>query len=219
MARARTSQDQGSSTAGVEPLGLCAQDAGYLRDGLRVGDATLMRAIAGGDTRALDELYGRYSKTLLMTACSILQTVEDAEEVVGDVFIRVWRKPAYYDGARGSVAGWLITICRSRALEVLRKGRRRSQLLEQTYEPQELAAGWSAHHSTDAAVGGLVTHMALTRCLDHLSHSQRIAIELAYFDGLSHGQIAARLSVPLGTVKTRLRAGLTILRRHLQTLQ
>lgn len=223
MARVRTSQSHGMSKVGVNRPGFGALDAGYLRNGLgglRASDATIMSAIAGGDARALDELYARYSRTLLTIARSMLATVEDAEEVVGDVFIRVWSKPTNYDGARGSVAGWLITVCRSRALEVLRKGRRRSKLLEESFDPLELGIGMSAHYSAEAgSVGALADRAALTRCLDHLSDSQRAAIELAYLDGLSHAQIAAQLSIPVGTVKTRVRAGLSILRRHVQMLQ
>lgn len=183
----------------------------------RTSDATLISWIVDGDGRALDELYARHATMLLKSAYMLLDSAEDAEEVVGDVFVRVWSNGANYCAERGSVAGWLVTLCRARALDMQRKRRRRLKLLEGSFESAQPATPGEHAGVALVAAENVASYHAVAECLDHLSAPQRAVIELAYFSGMTHAQIAAQLRQPLGTVKTRLRAGLSTLRRHVMT--
>ena len=134
----------------------------------------------------------------------------DADEVVVDVFGQAWRGAAQFEPARGSVAGWLATIARTRALDLVRARGRRSRALERAAQLSEgdVAAGEPPDRDAERAE----TRRLVTRALADLPELQRHAIELAYFGGLSQSEIAARLNEPLGTVKTRIRDGMAKLR-------
>jgi RNA polymerase sigma-70 factor, ECF subfamily len=189
--------------------------------GVHSPDSALVAQAAGGDEHALGELYDRYGGMAFSLACSIVGEHADAEEVVADAFAQVWRSAAGFDPARGSVAAWLATIVRTRALDLLRSRKRRARVLEEaavvTDEGETLVLA-PAVESPDRGAELTETSVIVRRSLAELPAPQRRVIELAYFGGLSQSEIAAHLSEPLGTVKTRMRAGMEKLRQALRPL-
>ncbi len=174
---------------------------------------SLLRRIAGGDEAALGELYDATSSRVFGLALQIVRDREGAEEVALDVYTQVWREAGRYDGARGSVMSWLLTIARSRAIDSLRaKGRRME--LEGPLDGAEGLSGRDQDPETSAA--GVERGATVRRALGRLPPDQRRAIEASFFGGMSHSEVAAALGVPLGTIKTRIRTGLMTLRRWLQ---
>jgi RNA polymerase sigma-70 factor (ECF subfamily) len=174
-------------------------------------DAFLLRAIAGGEEIALAELYDRYRLILFGLLVRILHSQAEAEDVLQEVFIQVWQRARDFDEARGKPFTWLVTLTRSRAIDRLRAlGARERATHEATRNIPEI---WS-DAVTDAicAERGRIVRKALL----NLPEEQRRALFLAYFEGLSQSEIAARLSTPLGTVKTRVRSGLIKLRELLE---
>jgi len=169
-----------------------------------------MRQIAGGDEKALETLYGRYSGVVYSVARRILGDVGAAEEVLQDIFYQLWRAASSFDPARGTLAGWLLVSARNRAITRLR---RRGPAGFEEIEEQTVASNFNLESS--AAANEM---MSLVRnALAALSQEQRQVLELAYFEGLTHSEIAERTGDPLGTVKTRLRTALGTLRRAIET--
>jgi RNA polymerase sigma-70 factor (ECF subfamily) len=187
--------------------------------GVQTPDSSLVARAAGGDERALGELYDRYGGMAYSLACSIVGEPADAEEVVADAFSQVWRSAAGFDPARGSVAAWLATITRTRALDLVRSRKRRARVLEDaavvTDEGETLVLAPTVE-SPDRGAELTETSAIVRRSLAELPAPQRRVIELAYFGGLSQSEIAAQLAEPLGTVKTRMRAGMEKLRQALR---
>jgi len=177
-------------------------------------DHALVQRMAAGDERALGELYDRHGRAAYALACAIVGERADADEVVVDVFGQAWRGAAQFEPARGSVAGWLATIARTRALDLVRARGRRSRALERAAQLSEggVASPVAAGDPPDRDAERAETRRLVTRALADLPEPQRRAIELAYFGGLSQSEIAARLNEPLGTVKTRIRDGMAKLR-------
>lgn len=191
---------------------LCAALATLDSDGRGAADdAVCMARLAGGDATAIGALYDRHARPVYSLALRILREEADAEDLVQEVFAEIWRRASAYEPARGTVAAWLLTIARSRALDRLRARRSRPDIGAGSDEgvTSELA-GQEA-----GPVDRLVADEDARRvriALDTLPLLQRLAIELAYFEGLTHREIAERLEQPLGTVKTRIRVGLARLR-------
>lgn len=189
--------------------------------GVQTPDSALVAQAAGGDERALGDLYDRYGGMSFSLACAIVGEHADAEEVVADAFAQVWRSASGFDTARGSVAAWLATIVRTRALDLVRSRKRRARVLEEaavvTDEGESLVLAPSVE-STDRSAELTETSVIVRKSLAELPLPQRRVIELAYFGGLSQSEIAAQLSEPLGTVKTRMRAGMDKLRQALRPL-
>jgi RNA polymerase sigma-70 factor, ECF subfamily len=152
-------------------------------------------------------------------ACAVVGDHTDAEEVVADAFAQMWRSAAGFDPARGSVTAWLATIVRTRALDLVRARNRRARVLEEaavvTDEGETLVIAPTVE-SPDRDAELTETRAIVRRSLADLPAPQRRVIELAYFGGLSQSEIAAQLSEPLGTVKTRMRAGMERLRQALR---
>jgi RNA polymerase sigma-70 factor (ECF subfamily) len=164
------------------------------------------------DAAALGNLYDESSSLVYSLALRVLRNEADAEEVTLDVYTQVWRKAAGYDPERGSVTAWLLTIARSRSIDKVRSRVGRTSL-EQPLEE-------SGETRTDAADPEEHTAMSQQRrrvlaALNTLKPEQRRPLELAYFSGLSHSELAARLGLPMGTVKTRIRLGMMKLRELL----
>ena len=184
-------------------------------------DSTLVSRAAGGDERAIGELYDRYGAMAYSLACAVVGEHADAEEVVADAFAQVWRSAAGFDPARGSVAAWIATICRTRALDLVRSRKRRARVVEEAAvvsdEGESLVFAPSIE-STDRGAELTETSAIVQKSLADLPADQRRVIELAYFGGLSQSEIAAQLSQPLGTVKTRMRSGMEKLRQALRPL-
>lgn len=188
---------------------------------VRTLDRALVERMAAGEERALGELYDRHGGMAYALALAIVREGADAEEVVADVFGQVWRNAARYDPGRGSVAGWLATITRTRALDLVRARGRRTRAIERAAQADAdgLASPLGAPaERPDRGIERQEARSLVTRSLGELPEPQRRVIELAYFGGLSQTEIAAELKEPLGTVKTRMRAGMEKLRGALAQL-
>jgi RNA polymerase sigma-70 factor (ECF subfamily) len=178
-------------------------------------DEELIEHLAGGDLAALDGLYTRYARPVFSLALRILTDSADAEEVTQDVFERVWRHAPTFDAKRGRFGTWLMSMTHHVAIDRVRKRQRRPQQIAAE------AAEWTLPHLpnvSDASESALRNVQAehVRRALRSLPDSQQQAIELAYFGGLSHLEIAAVLGDPLGTVKARIRRGMDRLRSALE---
>lgn len=170
-------------------------------------DRSLVTRIVRGDGASLAELYDAHGTAVYSLALRILKTPNDAEEVVQEVFAQAWRQAGRYDPARATVAGWLLMMTRARALDALRARVARPD----AHRPVELPE-LPAAPSQEAE---MITEEAVARvkhALGALDDPFRVPLELAYYDGLSQSEIAARLQQPLGTVKTRMRTALSRLR-------
>lgn len=186
-----------------------------------VPDHHLVGRMSEGEDAALGELYDRYGKTLYALALAIVREPADAEEVVVDAFGQAWRQAGAFDPLRGSVGAWLATIARSRALDTVRARGRRARAHERAAQlSDEGIATPVAALGPDPARGAErgEARRLVAEALAGLPEPQRVAIHLAYFEGLSQSEIAARLAEPLGTVKTRMRAGMEKLRGLLSPL-
>jgi RNA polymerase sigma-70 factor (ECF subfamily) len=170
--------------------------------------------MAAGDERALGELYDRHGSTVYALARAIVGERADTEEVVADAFGQAWRTASQFDPARGTVAAWLATITRTRALDLVRARGRRARVLVRAAQESDagFAAPLAADEAPDRQVERREAHQLVARSLADLPEPQRRVIELAYFGGLTQSEIATELKEPLGTVKTRLRAGMEKLR-------
>lgn len=186
-----------------------------------VTDAELIARLALGEERALAELYDRHSTVAFSLARAIVRDVADAEEVVADCFAQMWRTAATFDLRRGSLVAWVTTIVRTRALDLIRAQRRRARVLDDAVvmgEDERVAATPSAGDTPDRDLERAETRELVRRSLADLPDAQRRVLELAYFGGMSQSEIAEFLSEPLGTVKTRMRAGLEKLRIALRPI-
>jgi len=176
----------------------------------------LLVACASGDQTALASLYDQSASLVYGIAVKMLGDLSDAEEVTIDVYHQVWRAAKSYDSSRGSVTSWLVTMARSRAIDRLRSRTNRSRT--------EQLAGTRSADLPSIAAGPDETTLAEQRrkrilsAMAVLSPEQREAIELAFFSGLTHAELAERFKQPLGTVKTRIRLGMMKLREQLGEL-
>jgi RNA polymerase sigma-70 factor (ECF subfamily) len=186
-----------------------AADAG-LTPQQRDADGAAMQRMASGDGTALAELYDRHGRAMFSLAFRIVRDQGDAEEVVQDVFAQAWRQAARYDTGRGVVVAWLLMMTRSRAIDRLRMRRGRPSLQED--HPDVLRDLSDASAPVDLALLTTEQVARVRQALDELPDPQRTAIELAFYEGLTHAEVAERLEQPLGTVKTRIRLGLLRLR-------
>lgn len=173
----------------------------------------LVHAVAAGDQRALRALYGRMHRIVFTSAMRILKTREAAEEITVDVFYDVWKRAPSYDPATGTVVGWIMNQARSRAIDRLRFEHRKKRT---NPHPEESRGDADADLPTEAVEFTRQQHR-LRSALAELAPAERVAIETAFFSEYTHVETAARLHEPLGTIKTRIRSGLTKLRRSLDT--
>ncbi|HEX8493823.1 MAG TPA: sigma-70 family RNA polymerase sigma factor [Pyrinomonadaceae bacterium] len=175
-----------------------------------ITDAELLRQIAGGDEVALASLYDRYKSILFSLILRILHSQSEAEDILQDVFIQVWNKASDFDETRGRPFTWLVTLSRSRSIDRLRQlsSRERTATEATRDAPEE----W-----TDAETEAIKSEQSavVRSALAELPEEQRRTLLLAYFEGLTQTEIAARLNAPLGTVKTRMRSGMIKLRELL----
>lgn len=163
-------------------------------------DVALVRQVVERRPEALEELYSRHASTLLPLARRILGTVTDGEEILQEVFVHVWNHAGSYDPARSSVSTWLVLLTRSRAIDRLRN----RKVVERTHESSRTAGG--PDHASPEGPETVLTHERRERVrreLDKLPPEQRQVLEMAFYEGLSQSEIAARADLPLGTVKTR----------------
>jgi RNA polymerase sigma-70 factor (ECF subfamily) len=185
-----------------------------------IADGDLVAQAARGDERAIGALYDRYGTVLYAVAYRIVGQRADAEEVVLEAFAQAWREAPRFEADRGSVPGWLTMIARSRALDLTRARSRRERITASAAadRPDVSPGMGDAQPDPARALDHEERRRQIGRALETLSPSQRQAIELAYFEGLSQSEIAERLQEPLGTVKTRVRLGMQKLRECLRPL-
>ena len=181
--------------------------------------SSLLPAVAHGDMAAFEQLYDRHSSTLYALLLRILCNPDDAQEVLQETFVKAWTNAKMFDSVRGTDVAWQISIARSRGIDRLRSRKIR-------YEREDEAGREISIHSSfvenatgaDRAIQS-EERTAVRGALTELPDPQRIALELAYFEGLSQSEIAARLNEPLGTIKTRMQLGMKKLRDRLQAHQ
>jgi RNA polymerase sigma-70 factor (ECF subfamily) len=177
-------------------------------------DATLVRRLLQRDVGAFEQLYDRHSRAIYGLVLRILQQAGTAEEVVQDIFLQLWRNAAQFDASRGPFVPWLFTLARNRALDTLRlKSERQRRQEDQVDELPPVAAAPEYEKVLDEKRRA----ERVRALMAGLNPQQKKAIELAYFEGLSHTEIAAALKEPLGTVKSWIRNGLLRLKEELQS--
>jgi RNA polymerase sigma-70 factor (ECF subfamily) len=165
-----------------------------------MNDAALLRQVGDRQPAALDALYDRYAPALLALGRRILGSLPDAEELLQEVFLHVWNHAGRYDAGRSSVSTWLILITRSRAIDRLRT----RKVVERTHETS--AQENFAEHASPEGLENVFIHERREKVrseLGKLPDEQRQVLEMAFYEGLSQSEIAAKADLPLGTVKTR----------------
>jgi RNA polymerase sigma-70 factor, ECF subfamily len=175
-------------------------------------DRALLRAVAAGDKEALRQLYTRHSAVLFALALKVLTDRAEAEDVLQEAFVQVWKTAGSFDDGRGKPLGWLIMLTRSRAIDRLRSRKTRTRVADSLAKDAS-QAGESTTPADEAQASE--AQRTVRQALKSLPSDQRIPIELAYFGGLTQFEIAQQLSQPLGTVKTRMRNGMIRLREQL----
>jgi RNA polymerase sigma-70 factor (ECF subfamily) len=174
-------------------------------------DQAAVSRMAAGDHDAVAELYDRHGRLLYTMALRITRDGGDAEDVVQDVFAQAWRQAGRFDAARGNVVAWLVTLTRTRAIDVLRRRRARPP----RHDSDEIPEAIDDAPRQDDVIELSSRADSVRKALESLPFLQRMAVELAFYEGLTHSEIAARLEIPLGTIKTRVRQGLLKLRDQL----
>ena len=176
----------------------------------QISDNDLLRAVSRGDETALAAIYDRYRLILFGLILRILHDRQEAEDCLQEAFLQVWRRAADFDESRGRAFTWLVTIARSRALDRLRAVGARARLANEAAQFPRDDVGDAAEDALKSEQGTIVR-----QALAELPDEQRRTLLLAYFEGLTQTEIAARLGDPLGTVKMRMRSGLMRLRELL----
>lgn len=195
-----------TAAAGALPSAPCEPIADRL--------AALLQRVATGEEGALAELYDRTVTKLFGLARFIVRDSRDAEEVVCDVFVHVWRDAQRYDGSRGAPLAWMCTICRSRAVDRLRRNRTAGQAAA----AQQRAAEPRGVPVPEELQQALEQETAVSRALTRLPPVRRQLLALAFFQGLTHEEIASQTGLPVGTVKSHIRRALASLRSELGTM-
>ncbi|HZD50167.1 MAG TPA: sigma-70 family RNA polymerase sigma factor, partial [Silvibacterium sp.] len=169
-------------------------------------DVGLLARIQSGDQAAISALFDRYGTMVYSVALRVLKDTGEAEDVMQEIFVQVWKNPGAFVSGKGSLAGWLVVVARNRSIDVIRRRR--------PMEPVELFTLPSstnlAREAERNSLLGKIRGVMLS-----LPEEQRKSLELAYFEGLSHSEIARKTGDPLGTVKTRIRLALTTIRKAL----
>lgn len=173
----------------------------------------VIQRVANHDREAFSQLYDRFSSVVFTLAMRMLKVRSDAEDLLQEVFVQIWRQADNYSVERGSPEAWIVNITRSRAIDKLRAIRRMEKSFVLTDDP----AGAQTSENVEASAADLESRLTMKSMLANLPEVQRRVLELAYFDGLTQTEIAARLAEPLGTVKTRMRGGIQRLREILGT--
>lgn len=175
--------------------------------------AQLLRRIAEQDHQAVGEFYDQIAGLLFSTAVRILRDTHDAEEIVQEVFVQVWNKARDFNPDMGTAVHWALSITRHRCIDRMRTRQRRARLVEEMTEETQNTVAASTPAASRLSSGEEIS--AVRAAVAELPPDQRAAIEMAFFSGLSHGDIAESLGEPLGTVKARIRRGMMKLRDHL----
>ena len=179
-------------------------------------EIALMLRIAQGDQRAFETLYDHFSGILFATAYRVLNNQAAAEDVVQDTFIQIWQKAPQYDPAKGKPLTWAVTLTRNRSIDRLRSTQRRNRMQEDLQAESETFEQFDGRSSLDA-ISSAETSQRVRDAVNELPADMREAIELAFFGSLKQSEIAERLNTPLGTIKARIRRGMTKLQNMLDS--
>jgi RNA polymerase sigma-70 factor (ECF subfamily) len=175
-------------------------------------EAALMRRVRDGDERAIEALHARYAGPLYSLALRVTRSDRSAQDVVQEVFVAVWKDAGRFDPARGSLSSWLFALARHKAIDLVRRETNvRKRTADVDLELEE------APDDVDEAVWIRVRRERVVAAMASLPEAQRTALELAFFGGLTHVEVAERLDIPLGTAKTRIRTALLRLREIIGT--
>ncbi|TWT78186.1 ECF RNA polymerase sigma factor SigK [Posidoniimonas polymericola] len=175
-----------------------------------------MSGVCRADRAALAALYDRHAPSIYAVCLRVLRQPADAEAVVSDVFLEIWRKPAGFDPARGTCRSYLLTMARSRSIDRLRSlSTRRTRTAEAQADAEGGRDARQAGLDPAGAAEANERRATVQAVVERLGEDQREVLMLSFFDGLTHKQIAEELGLPLGTVKTRIRSGLKTLRQAL----
>lgn len=177
-------------------------------------DEALLNAIAGGSAGAMESLYQRYSRILYSLAYRMVADHQVAEDLLQDAFLAIWRRATTYSPQTGAARSWLISILHHRTIDYLRRVRRRSSIQEAPLEELELNESIAHPDAWDTAWQS-VKSSHVREALMKIPTEQRLVIELAYFQGWTHTEIAEGTQIPLGTIKARMRLGLLHLKQVL----
>jgi RNA polymerase sigma-70 factor (ECF subfamily) len=170
-------------------------------------DSFLLALVQAGDEQAMASLFDRYSKLVYSVALRVLRDPASAEDVLQEIFMQIWRNPDGFTASRGSLGGWLSVVARNRSIDALRRKR--------PSESIDVIALASPYNLADEAERNSLMERART-VIHQLPTEQRKTLEMAFFDGLTHSEIAEMTGDPLGTVKTRIRSALITLRKAFQ---
>ncbi|NJK91489.1 MAG: sigma-70 family RNA polymerase sigma factor [Blastochloris sp.] len=180
-------------------------------------DCALLERLARQDSSAMSEAYDRFSGVVYSIACRVLRPGAEAEDVVQEVFIKLWNRAAAYNRSLGTPLTWIITMSRNQAIDKLRSLQRRSAVLLE--HPEDLPESAEKEETQTHAVLDDEKAALIRQALHVLPRDQKHAIELAFFSGLTQMEIAEHLKEPLGTVKARIRRGMLRLRQPLAELR
>jgi RNA polymerase sigma-70 factor (ECF subfamily) len=186
---------------------------------VETSDAELVHRVSLGDTAALETLYTRYARVVYSFAMRIVMDPMLAEEVLQEVFVRTWRQADRFQRSRGNFASWLLSITHNLAIDEIRKRQRRPQKSDSVNVTDALFGLVDEATNVEEAAEAADLRIRIRTAMVTLPDAQREAIELAFFAGLSQREISARLDIPLGTIKTRMRLGLKKLRQELESGQ
>jgi RNA polymerase sigma-70 factor, ECF subfamily len=170
-------------------------------------DTALLTRMGQGDENAMEDIFRRYSGAVYSVALRVLHDTGQAEDVMQEIFLQLWRKPAAFVQGRGTLGAWLVVVARNRAIDLLRR-RKPSDSVDDVVLASPINVADEAERNTMME--------KVRRVIADLPAEQRKSLELAYFEGLSHTEIASRTGDPLGTVKTRVRQALITLRKAFQ---
>jgi RNA polymerase sigma-70 factor (ECF subfamily) len=187
-----------------------------MRPGHVSADTDLLSRIAARDQAALADLYDRHARLLFSLALRILKDRGEAEDVLQEVFVRVWDRAESYDQALGTPAAWLVRIARNRAIDRVRARSVRAAI--DVPASVDAASERAPGPDPERVASASEERRAVAAALETLAPEQRVLIERAFYEGLTHSELAAAFNLPLGTVKTRIRTGMQSLRARLAAL-
>jgi RNA polymerase sigma-70 factor, ECF subfamily len=181
--------------------------SGMAKGATAMDDGTLLERVRQGDQNAMAEIFDRYGRAVYSVALRILKDSGHAEDVMQDIFFQVWRNSDSFVQGRGSLGAWLVVVARNRSIDVLRRRK-------PTDSVDDVVLASSSNLASEAEHNALIEKVE--KVLQDLPAEQQRSMQLAFFEGLSHSEIAERTGDPLGTVKTRIRLALITLRKAFQ---
>ena len=180
-------------------------------------DLDIMKKVASYDSKALEALYNRYSTILYTLIKTIVADTALAEEVLSEVFVIIWRKVNHFDFDEGNVYTWLITLARNKAVDTIRvkKSGVETQPYSDEYENKHILPALKPNGKSLELKDALDKTVKMQKAMEELTDAQQYVIHLAYFEGLTESEIAAKLNIPVSTVKSKIRIALTNLKENL----